>query len=134
LTVRASGAVQALHQVAEAGAARGPGAVDGDELGIVDKRLAQGVGVVGVPSRIEAVFELADGVFVGVGHGGCSLVVRRATVCRRSNNSISLRQLSNSHGVSKGVKRCAHVLPIQSPRGLRYAQPTCACCPLCNLR
>src|SRR5690242_11922441 len=32
---RAGRAVQALHQIAEAVAARGPGAVDGDELGVV---------------------------------------------------------------------------------------------------
>ena len=62
--------MQALHQVSEGCAARGPGAVDGDELGIVDERLGQAVGVVGVPSRVEAVFEFADGIFVGVGHGG----------------------------------------------------------------
>ena len=68
--VRASGAVQALHQVAETCAAHGPGAIHGDELGIVDERLGHAVGIVGVPSRVEAVFELADGVFVGVRHGG----------------------------------------------------------------
>ena len=39
-------AVQALHQVAEAFAARGPGAVDGDELGVVDQRLGHGLGIV----------------------------------------------------------------------------------------
>ena len=52
------GAVQALHQVAEAWPARGPGAVDGDELGVVDERLGEAVGIVGVPGRVEAVFEL----------------------------------------------------------------------------
>ena len=50
-------------------AARGPGAVDGDELRVVDERFGHGLGVVRVPRRVEAVFEFADGGFVGGGHG-----------------------------------------------------------------
>jgi hypothetical protein len=38
----------------------GPGAVDVDELGVVDKRLGQAVGVVRVARRVEAVFERAE--------------------------------------------------------------------------
>ena len=72
--VRATGAVQPLHQVAEAGAARGPGAVDGDELGVVDEWLGERVGVVGVPRRVEALLERADGVLVRLAHGGDLLV------------------------------------------------------------
>ena len=40
--VRAVRAVQALHQVAEALATRGPGAVDGDELCVVGERRGDG--------------------------------------------------------------------------------------------
>jgi hypothetical protein len=43
--VRAVRAVQALHQVAESLTARGPGAVDGDELCVVDKRRGDGIGI-----------------------------------------------------------------------------------------
>ena len=45
-------------------AARGPGAVDGDELRVVRERLGDALGIVRVPRRVEAVFELANLVFV----------------------------------------------------------------------
>jgi hypothetical protein len=60
--------VQSLHQVAEALPARGPGAVDGDELGVVGERGGDGVGLVAVPGGVELVFEFADGDFVGLRH------------------------------------------------------------------
>ena len=57
---RAARAVQPRHQIAKAVARRGPGAVDGDELRIVGKRLRHAFGIVPVPRRVELVFKLAD--------------------------------------------------------------------------
>src|SRR6202035_4440356 len=41
------------HQIAKAVARRGPGAVDGDELGVVGERLGHALGVVPVPRGVE---------------------------------------------------------------------------------
>src|SRR5688572_16021999 len=73
---RAIRAVQPLHQVAEPLAARGPGAVDGDELRVVRERLREALGIVPVPRRVEAVLKLANQVFVRLTHW-VSLIRRR---------------------------------------------------------
>jgi hypothetical protein len=65
---RPVGAVQALHQVAEAGAGLGPCAVDSNELGIVDQRLDHAVRVVSAPCLVEPQFNLADRILICLGH------------------------------------------------------------------
>jgi hypothetical protein len=93
--IRAIRAVQALHQVAEALATRGPGAVDGDELCVVGERRGDGIGIVSIPSHVELVFNLADRVLVGLAHrcllpAGCSpaagMVRRRRDSPRQCND------------------------------------------------
>ena len=69
---RPVGAVQAPHQVPEVGPGLGPCAVDGDELGVVDQRLDHGVRVVSAPCLIEPQFNLADRIFICLGHDDLS--------------------------------------------------------------
>src|SRR5262249_51441940 len=65
---RPVGGVQAPHQVPEVGPGLGPCAVDGDELGVVEERLDHGVRVVSAPCLIEPQFNLADRIFICLGH------------------------------------------------------------------
>src|SRR6516162_2956594 len=69
---RPVGTVQAPHQIPEAVAGLGPCAVDGNELGIVDQRLDHGVRVVSAPCLIEPQFNLADRIFICLGHDDLS--------------------------------------------------------------
>src|SRR5262249_15073119 len=50
----------------------GPSTVDGNELGIVDQRLDHGVRVVSAPCLIEPQFNLADRIFICLGHDDLS--------------------------------------------------------------
>src|SRR5262245_20716319 len=72
---RPVGAVQAPHQVPKVGPGLGPCAVNGDELGVVEERLDHGVRVVSAPCLIEPQFNLADRIFICLGHHDLSGLV-----------------------------------------------------------
>src|SRR5215471_12380066 len=134
---RPVGAVQAPHQVPEVGPGLGPCAVDGDELGVVEERLDHGVRVVSAPCLIEPQFNLADRIFICLGHHDLSGLVavhaparrclRRARVARIHSitASASAMSLSGTSRLRCSPMRDHYLTPLTATMlNFAYFSPT----------